>query len=93
MTERGRSLLRSLTPMEKRMVVLVCAALPYEAIAARMGTQEQVVKNQMSKILKKARLHNRAELIVLAFRDGVVECPCSRRQAAPHGLQNSQCRE
>jgi DNA-binding NarL/FixJ family response regulator len=60
-------------------LVLVCAGFANKAIAERMGTTEQVVKNHMREILPKAAKATRCELIVFVFRHGVVTCPCTQR--------------
>jgi DNA-binding NarL/FixJ family response regulator len=74
----GSLLLRSLTSGEAQVLVLVCAGLTNVRIAERMNTTEQVVKNYMRDILRKAQRHNRCELVIFAFRNGVVECPCRK---------------
>lgn len=79
MTPAGRTLLRSLTPLERRVVVLVCAGLANVVIAERIGTTEQVVKNYLCSIFAKAGTHTRTEFILFAFRHGTVVCPCQQR--------------
>jgi DNA-binding CsgD family transcriptional regulator len=83
MTERGRVFLRALTDSERRTLVMVCAGFSNGRIAERIGTSEQVIKNQMTIILEKACRRSRAELIVFAFGSGTVECPCKHRSPAP----------
>lgn len=60
---------------------MVCACFTNARIADRMGTSEQTIKNRMREILRKAGRHNRCELILFVFRNGVVECPCTQRQS------------
>jgi DNA-binding NarL/FixJ family response regulator len=79
MTPQGRLLLRSLTPPERRVVVLVCAGLANVVIAARIGTTEQVVKNYLRNIFAKAGTHTRTEFVLFAFKHGTVTCPCQQR--------------
>jgi DNA-binding NarL/FixJ family response regulator len=82
MTEQGRLLLRSLTPTERRVVVLVCAGLCNAVIAQRIGTTEQVVKNYLRAVFAKAGIHTRTEFILFAFKHGTVVCPCQSRLIA-----------
>jgi DNA-binding NarL/FixJ family response regulator len=79
MTPAGRTLLRALTPLERRVVVLVCAGLSNVVIAQRIGTTEQVVKNYLHNVFSKAGTHTRTEFILFAFRHGTVVCPCQQR--------------
>jgi DNA-binding NarL/FixJ family response regulator len=79
MTERGRLVLRALTKREQRVLALVASGLSNKAIATRFDTSEQVIKNSMREVLKKAGRRNRCELIIWVFHHGVVTCPCSHR--------------
>jgi DNA-binding NarL/FixJ family response regulator len=79
MTPQGRLLLRSLSPPERRVVVLLCAGLANAVIAERIGTSQQVVKNYIRTICAKAGTHTRTEFLLFVFRHGVVVCPCPQR--------------
>ena len=91
MTERGRLVLRTLTDREQKVLALVASGLSNKTIAERFGTTEQVIKNNMRFILQKAGRRNRCELIVFAYRHGVVECPCKRRGASLQDANGASC--
>jgi DNA-binding NarL/FixJ family response regulator len=86
LTSAGRLFLRALTPKERRILVLVCAGFSNGVIAERIGTSEQVVKNYLHGILRKAGRRSRCELIIFVFRHGVVECPCKHRRPSLQGV-------
>jgi DNA-binding NarL/FixJ family response regulator len=89
MTERGRLVLRALNRREKRVLALVASGLTNRAIALRVRTTEQVIKNNVKEVLKKTGRRNRCELIVWSFHHGVVTCPCSHRKVEiPPGDSN-----
>lgn len=53
-----------LTPKELQIVSGVCAGKMNKEIAYSMGTSEQVVKNYLRRIYKRANVRNRYELII-----------------------------
>ena len=73
--EKGR--LHLLTPMEKRVLMLVVVAKSNREIAAALGISPSTVKRHVENILGKLHLKNRVEAAVYAVREG--DCP---REAA-----------
>ena len=91
MTERGRLFLRALTESERKILVLVCAGYSNVRIAERTDTTEQVVKNRLRLILRKAGRRSRFELMAFSYHAGVVECPCKRRSASLQDVNGGAC--
>jgi DNA-binding CsgD family transcriptional regulator len=80
MTPRGQFILRMLTRREREILPLVCAGFSNRKIAERTLLGDQVVKNYLRGIFKKAGVENRHELVVFAWKHGVVTCPCQARR-------------
>jgi DNA-binding NarL/FixJ family response regulator len=62
----------SLTRREREVVGLVADGLSNRAIADRLFISEATVRNHVTSILDKVQLRNRSELVVFAFRRGLV---------------------
>ena len=59
------------------------------AIAERMETSVQMVKNHLLRIFQKVGVEDRLSLAMALIRNGVVECPCGRGARLPqveHGV-------
>jgi len=68
----GRRLLDCLSPKEVRVVALVVNGCKNREIALRLGTTEQVVKNNLRSIYDKAEVNDRLELALFAIRHPVL---------------------
>ncbi len=60
-----------LTSRERQIVQLIVDGLNNEAIAARLGTTGQTVKNQLTVIFAKLHVRSRVQLAVHALRCGL----------------------
>jgi DNA-binding NarL/FixJ family response regulator len=79
MTEKGRFILRLLTRREREIVPLICAGFNNRKIGERLLLKDQVVKNYVRGLFRKAGVESRHELVVFAWRHGIVRCPCQAR--------------
>jgi DNA-binding CsgD family transcriptional regulator len=79
MTPRGKTVLRSLNRRERQILSLLCGGLSNRVIAQRVGLQEQVIKNYLRQVFKKAGVKNRQQLVVFSWQSGIVMCPCAAR--------------
>jgi DNA-binding NarL/FixJ family response regulator len=75
-TPTGERVLGKLTARQREALTWLCSGLTNKQIAEKMGIGEQPVKNYMRVILLMAGMTNRLELMIFAFRHGMVECPC-----------------
>jgi DNA-binding NarL/FixJ family response regulator len=62
-----------LTPRERELVRAVVDGLNNEQIAARLGIQEQTVRNHLSVVYHKAGVSSRLELALAAIRQGFLD--------------------
>jgi DNA-binding CsgD family transcriptional regulator len=74
--------LSALTARERQVLQGICEGLTNRAIAARLGTSERTVKNQVASILMKTDTANRTELAV-KMADTASSSPSNRPGAAP----------
>jgi two-component system nitrate/nitrite response regulator NarL len=65
----------SLTPREREIVTLVTEGLKNKDLADRLSISEATARNHLTSILDKLALSNRFQLVVYAFRKGLVPCP------------------
>jgi two-component system nitrate/nitrite response regulator NarL len=65
----------SLTPRERQIVVLITEGLSNKDISDRLFISEATARNHVTSILDKLELTNRFQLVVYAFRRGLVSCP------------------
>lgn len=54
----------AMTPLERRIVVLVCVGMSNREIASTAETTEQVVKNYSRQIYRKLGVRNRVNLVI-----------------------------
>jgi DNA-binding NarL/FixJ family response regulator len=80
MTPRGQFILRLMTRREREILPLICAGFSNKKIGERIQITDQVVKNYLRGIFKKAGVKSRHELVVFAWKHGVVACPCQARR-------------
>lgn len=64
-----------LTPREQEVLQLVVAGLSNRDIAVRLVLSENTVKYHLKNILEKLHLQNRAQVVALALRQGIVASP------------------
>lgn len=60
-----------LTPLEKKIVILVAQGLKNREIAEKLCLGEQTVRNYLSEIYNKVGVNNRAALTSYAWRMGL----------------------
>jgi DNA-binding NarL/FixJ family response regulator len=77
-TAAGRRILSELSTEESSVVCLLLEEGTNRAIADRMGTSVQTVKNHLLRIFQKVGVDDRLSLAIALIRHGVVECPCGR---------------
>ena len=62
----------SLTLREKEVLNLIASGLNNPEIANRLGITKDTVKIHVSAILKKLKVKNRVQAVLLAVRDGII---------------------
>ena len=70
---RGERQIASLTRREREIIRWLAQGLKNVAIAQQLFISEATVRNHLTSILDKLELSNRFELVVFAFRRGLVE--------------------
>jgi DNA-binding CsgD family transcriptional regulator len=78
LTAAGRRILSELSTEESSVVCFLLEEGTNRAIADRMGTSVQTVKNHLLRIFQKVGVDDRLSLAMALIRHGVVECPCGR---------------
>ena len=63
----------SLTPRELDCVAQLCQGMSNNEIAATLFLEPSTVKTHLSSAMAKTGTHNRVQLVIWAFRNGVVE--------------------
>lgn len=61
-----------LTLREREILQLIAQGYMNKQIAVDLGTTEQVIKNNVSSILKKLDAMNRTEAVVIASQNGLI---------------------
>ena len=69
----GTGLAEPVTLREREVLALVCEGLPNAEIGERLHLAESTVKTHIKALLAKTGRRNRVELIVHAFRHGLVD--------------------
>jgi DNA-binding NarL/FixJ family response regulator len=82
-TAAGRRILSELSTEESSVVRLLLEEGTNRAIAGRMGTSVQTVKNHLLRIFQKVGVDDRLSLAIALIRHGVVACPCGRKPRLP----------
>lgn len=70
--DRGRPTLENLSPREIEVLRLMGEAPTNAELAATLFVTEATVKTHISRLLMKTGLHDRAQLVALAYRSGLV---------------------
>ncbi len=68
----------TLTERERAVVALVCEGLPNKLIAVRLSISETTVRHHMTSIFNKLGVVSRVELVIYAYRHGLVPPPADR---------------
>jgi DNA-binding NarL/FixJ family response regulator len=63
--------LRALTEREREVMTLVAAGLSNDEIAARLVLSPATAKTHVSRIMTKAQVRDRAQLVILAYESGL----------------------
>jgi DNA-binding NarL/FixJ family response regulator len=66
-----------LTEREREVVALVCEGLNNKAIGERMSISDTTVRHHLSSIFNKLDVANRLELVIYAYRQGIVKLQTS----------------
>ena len=82
-TAAGRRILSELSVEESSIVRLLLEEGSNKAIAVRMETSVQMVKNHLLRIFQKVGVEDRLSLAIALIRNGVVECPCGMGTKLP----------
>jgi DNA-binding NarL/FixJ family response regulator len=61
-----------LKPKEVQLLVELCGGLTDQGTAKRMGLDLDTFKSRLQRLRGKLHVHNRVELVVYAFRNGIV---------------------
>ena len=67
--------LDALTPREREVVTLVATGLSNDEIAERLVVSPLTAKTHVNRAMMKLDAHDRAQLVVIAFRAGLVRAP------------------
>jgi len=62
-----------LTPQEHQVLVYIARGLSNKEIAEEVGTNEKRIKNVIAALLAKLDAKNRAQAVVVAMRDGLID--------------------
>jgi DNA-binding NarL/FixJ family response regulator len=82
-TTVGQRILSELSTEELSVVRLLLEEGTNRAIADRMGTSVQTVKNHLLRIFQKVGVDDRLSLAIALIRHGVVACPCGTKPRLP----------
>jgi len=69
--EEAERRLEGLTDREREVMVLVAAGLSNDEIAARLRLSPATAKTHVSRIMTKAQVRDRAQLVILAYESGL----------------------
>jgi two-component system nitrate/nitrite response regulator NarL len=81
----GRASSFGLTPREQEVLALLAEGLKPNAIATSLFISPKTVGTHIQRILAKLGVHDRAQAVALAYREGLVHAP-GNGYAAPSGL-------
>jgi DNA-binding NarL/FixJ family response regulator len=71
----GRASSFGLTPREHEILALLAEGLKPDAIAMRLVISPKTVATHVQRILAKLGVHDRAQAVALAYREGLVYAP------------------
>jgi DNA-binding NarL/FixJ family response regulator len=68
-------LLKNLTPREYEVLISLATSASYQAIAKGLGISPKTLRNHISNIYHKLQIHDRAQAVIRAVQEGVVDLP------------------
>ena len=68
----SQEIVDSLTDREREILILVASGLSNEQIAERLFISPATVKTHLSRIMGKTDSHDRAQLVIFAYENGMV---------------------
>ena len=71
----ARQAIEKLTPREREVLQALAEGLDNQGVAKRLHLSPSTVRNHMSSILTKLRVHSQLQALVFAVRHGVIEIP------------------
>jgi two-component system NarL family response regulator len=84
------AVLGRLTPREREVLAALASDLPNEAIARQLGISPKTLRNHISSAYQKLHIHDRAQAVIVAVREGLVELPPATpsrlSEQIPHSL-------
>ena len=75
--DRPPELLASLTPRELEVFRALASGATIGAIAARLGISRKTLRNHISSAYHKLHIYDRAQAVIVAVREGLVELPAA----------------
>ena len=78
--DRPPELLASLTPRELEVFRALASGATSGAIAARLGISRKTLRNHISSAYHKLHIYDRAQAMIVAVREGLVELPAAEPQ-------------
>ncbi len=75
--------MEQLTDRELEILALLAEGCRNREIASRLGTREQTIKNQLTRIYKHTGTRSRLDLVLMALKRGHVSLRTSRSRESP----------
>ena len=65
--------MKELTPVQMQVVILITEGYTNHQIGGALHVTEETVKTYVSRILRKMAAKNRAHIVTIAFRKGIIK--------------------